>query len=175
VPGSTTFDDEIIAAALLHGTAEDDPRVTNELMVEQFGESIGKYVELVMNLEFDKSYEGIEDIAKNSLGMMRLLAEPWKAEVLKYPDRLENLRCLPVKQNPRRTRSTIEKTLTYMIPYVRGRSQFFDDAMTRELIRAGDQKLFDTYNEIFEKTGIVYAVDHVNKQNSGVLIMTVAQ
>lgn len=104
------MDDPTICAGLLHDTLE-DTSVTEEEMVESFGEEITTLVNGVTKLKQIQSLSSVENQAENYRKMVVAMSNDIRVIIIKLADRLHNLRTLDYKTPEKqyeKSRETIE-------------------------------------------------------------------
>lgn len=87
------MDVETICAALLHDTVE-DTYVTEQDLIDTFGEEIAYLVKGVTKLEKIKFHSKEEEQAENMRKMFFAMAKDIRVMVIKLADRLHNMRSL---------------------------------------------------------------------------------
>jgi GTP diphosphokinase / guanosine-3',5'-bis(diphosphate) 3'-diphosphatase len=112
----------MIAAALLHDTIEDsnrDPELTRKELQREFSSDIVELVENVTKLDFKNPHTdkarlfGIDRYVENLRKMFVAFAKDVRAIIIKFADRIENLRDLEVLPPGKRTRIALETLEVY--------------------------------------------------------------
>lgn len=89
----TRFTDniDIYIAALLHDTVEDVEHVTNEIIVEEFGTTIGYYVECLTDEYTKVKYPHLIRRQRTKLETERAILSPEEVKLIKYCDIKNNV------------------------------------------------------------------------------------
>ncbi len=112
----------IVAAGLLHDVIEDTPRPHEEVKEElrkAFGDDIAELVERVTKLRFTKNantwvrLEGMDRYIENLRKMFIAFASDLRAIIIKFADRIENLKDLDVLPEEKRKRVALETLELY--------------------------------------------------------------
>jgi len=112
----------MIAAALLHDTIEDsdkDPELTRQELRREFSADIVELVENVTKLDFKNPHTdrtrlfGMDRYVENLRKMFVAFAKDVRAIIIKFADRIENLRDLEVLPPAKRLRIAIETLEVY--------------------------------------------------------------
>lgn len=104
------MDDPTICAGLLHDVLE-DTGMTNEDMIQEFGEEITTLVDGVTKLKQLQSKSKVENQVDNYRKMVMAMANDIRVIIVKLADRLHNLRTLDYKDREKqneKARETIE-------------------------------------------------------------------
>ncbi len=130
----------VIAAAILHDSIEDDPAFTYEQCEAQFGAAIADIVQaLTKNAEENASSNNQQEKARlNRAYMQRLAQGPPEAMLIKLADRYCNLATIPTIKttNPGKYNRYISETKDLFLPLAKAHSAYFYaqlEALLREL------------------------------------------
>ncbi|MDO4451025.1 MAG: HD domain-containing protein [Moraxella sp.] len=110
------LDKDTIIAAILHDTVE-DTEVTNEMLVEQFGQTVARLVDGVTKLKSGGMSKQQSQAATFHKILNATLIDP-RVLIIKLADRLHNMSTLDAVREEKQ-KSTAKETLDFYVPFAR--------------------------------------------------------
>lgn len=108
------WEEDLICAALLHDTLEDDPKLSAEKLSQTFGLRVAEIVALLTKpARKDQTHKEI-----NEEYFPRIQSADVQARLIKLLDRLDNVRDLPNCPRLEKRRRIVEETRSFYLPLI---------------------------------------------------------
>ncbi len=112
----------LVCAALLHDVLEDGRDITYEDLAREFG---GEVAGLVRRLTDEFKHTGLPRGERKKLYLQRIAGEDDDCLLVKFCDRLDNLRSLPLSPNREKREAMKLETRLYLMPLLASRRGAF--------------------------------------------------
>lgn len=128
--------ENLVITALLHDVVEDDNLVELKDIEDSFGPTIAEFINLLTKRKIDNNAKLPQDehIKINKSVVDNLMDANIIPRIIKVEDRLNNISCIPVPNNPKFQRYLFETELNF-IPLASTIDSIYVDLLTKQIKR----------------------------------------